>query len=226
MHGKKETIPVNDHELEKLVDRGYPVRRLIDHNQQGLTLLYFVREKQGGIGLVRNLIERQLQIGRVVKGLNFIWDEDNEIKEIVTLKKHAKEIVAANGAFIKANKKSMKKRSFLGEFIPKCNPYIPVWADNIEKTALQRKRRTEHHVRRLIGQWQQCATKVKNEDIQLFFQNRVQQVTKNDEALWGQVVHSIEIDQQLQTPPKVYGDEQAEKRQGHKRDAHEIKTTQ
>lgn len=64
--------PVNDSELSMLIDKEDPVRKLINNNLRGLTSLYFIREKQGNIGMVRTLIERQLRLGRIIKGLNFI----------------------------------------------------------------------------------------------------------------------------------------------------------
>lgn len=55
--------------------------------------------------MVRYLIERYLKLGRVIKGLNFIGDADNEITEILTLNKHVKAIISATDALITANKK-------------------------------------------------------------------------------------------------------------------------
>lgn len=74
---EQEWKPADDIELSLLVDRNDPVRKLIDHNLRCLTSLYFVREKKGNTGMVRTLLERQLKLGRVIKGLNFIGDDDN-----------------------------------------------------------------------------------------------------------------------------------------------------
>lgn len=76
---------MNDRELDLLVDKEDPVRQLVNHNVQGFKTLYFVIQKQGNIGMVRSFIERQLKIGRMMKGLNFTRDEDNEVTEILTL---------------------------------------------------------------------------------------------------------------------------------------------
>lgn len=56
------------------MDREYPVRKLINHNLQGLTTIYFVAEKEDNIGLVRSMTERQLKLERVIRELNFIGD--------------------------------------------------------------------------------------------------------------------------------------------------------
>lgn len=56
-----------------------PIRKLIDYNFSGFTILFFTRIRQGGISEVQGLIERQLQLWREVKGLNFIGDEENEV---------------------------------------------------------------------------------------------------------------------------------------------------
>lgn len=69
---------------------------------------------------------RQLKLGRVVKALNFIGDEDNEITEVVTLTKHANDFVATNDALLKTAGHNEKRRYILGPFLPNCNPYIPV----------------------------------------------------------------------------------------------------
>lgn len=65
-----------------------------------MTSIYFIREKQGNIGMVRSMIERQLKLGRVVRGLKFTEDEDNGVTEILTKAKHAQDIIAANKALL------------------------------------------------------------------------------------------------------------------------------
>lgn len=125
---EKDHLPVGDDELDQLVDRSDPVRRMTDHNLAGLKLLYFVREKQGNIGMVRNYIERrQLQLGRVIKGPNFIEYEKNEVTEVVALAKLEKATIVANEALIASHKKHKKKRNILGEQLPDVNPYLPRW---------------------------------------------------------------------------------------------------
>lgn len=49
---------MDDSKLRQLIDRNDPIRRMINYNLQGLTSIYFVREKQGVIGMVRSLLER------------------------------------------------------------------------------------------------------------------------------------------------------------------------
>lgn len=154
-----EWLPVEDDELKMLVDREDPVRKLINHNLQGLTSIYFTREKQGNIGMVRPLIERQLKLGRVVRGLNFKGDENNEVTEILTTAKHAQAIIAANETLIQANAKSKTRRNILGPNIQQCNQYRPIWSDLEKLSAHQIASRTAHHIRSLVNQWHQCAQK-------------------------------------------------------------------
>lgn len=89
---EQEWIPVADEELKTLVDREDPVRQLTNHNTLGLKTIYFTREKQVNIGLVRSMIKRQLKLGRVIRALNFVGDE------VLKTEKHEKAIIAANEA--------------------------------------------------------------------------------------------------------------------------------
>lgn len=122
-------MPVLDSELENLVDKNDPGRKLIDRNRSGFKTLYFIREKHGSIGLVRNNLELQLGLGRVVKGLNFLGDDDYEVTEIITLEKQAEAVVAASEALLQAKRKFKKRRNILGYHLPAdtvVNPYIPI----------------------------------------------------------------------------------------------------
>lgn len=211
---EQEWIPVNDDELKQLVDREDPVRRLINHNLQGLTTLYFVREKQGSIGMVRSLIERQLELGRVIKGLNFIGDDENEVTEIITTTKHGKAIIAANDNLLQMNAKKKVRRNILGPFIQECNPYSPIWTNLEEMSPQQRVSRTAHHIRKLVNQWYQCAIQSKNEDVQQYYREKLQRATTTDKPLWTGLVHSIEVDDSMQSAPKVYSDAQADQSAG------------
>lgn len=149
---EQDWIPVANCELEEPIDKEDPVRKLIKNNIYGFTTLYFTREKRGGIRKVRALIERQLQLGRVIKGLNFIGDEDKEVTEVVTLKKHATEIIATNDTLLARNLKNAMRRNILGRHLPDCNPYRPVWNALKEMTPQQQTSRTANHVRILTYQ--------------------------------------------------------------------------
>lgn len=125
--------------------------------------------------MVQPSIERQIQFGRVIKGLNFIGDAENEVKEILTLNKHAKAIVASsNDAQLRANQKNTKRRNVLGNFIPECNPYRPVC--NMEMNPQQRERRTVNHVQLLTYQWYQCATKARNDEIKALYLEKLRRI--------------------------------------------------
>lgn len=114
---------MDDIELDMLIDRKDPVQKLVNHDLDILTTIYFIRQKQGNIGMAQTLIERQLKIGRVIKGLNFPEEEDREVTEILTIAKHADAIIEANDAFIDATKKFSKPKNILDRHIPDCNPY-------------------------------------------------------------------------------------------------------
>lgn len=86
---------VADDEIKQLIDREDLTQQLIDQNLQGMKTLYFIREKRGGIDMVRSLTERQIQLGRVIKGPTFIGDADNVVTEIVKFTKHREAIIAA-----------------------------------------------------------------------------------------------------------------------------------
>lgn len=103
-----------------------------------MTSLYFIRENRGGIGTVHSLIERQLQLVRAIKGLNFIGDSDNTVTEIVTIQKHAAAIVKANDTLLRANEKSGKRRNILGRHLPECNPYRPIWDQDKDMSPQQK----------------------------------------------------------------------------------------
>lgn len=156
--------PVADDELNQLIDREDPIQQIIDHNLQGMTTLYFIREKKGGICMVRSLIECQIQLGWIIKGLNFIGDTDNVVTEIVTPTKHREEIIADNDKIIRANEKSGKRRNILGKHLPQCNPYRRIWDKEKDMKPQQKESRTGNHVRRLVSQWHQCAQKARNEN--------------------------------------------------------------
>lgn len=205
---------MDDRELNQLVDRNDPIRRLIDYNLQGLTALYFVREKQGKIGMVRSLLERQLRLGRIIKGLNFIDDEENEVTEIVLQAKHTNAFIAENETVRQKNLKNNTRKIILGEHIENCNPYVPVWSTHKEMSPQQRANRTAHHVRRLVNQWYQCAQKSKNETIQSYYQEKVRRVKSHDVHLWKNLVYNIDIEYYMQTAPTIFNDAQAEQYAG------------
>lgn len=181
---EKEREPVENAELELLVHREDHIRRLIDYNLSGFCILYFTRIRQGSISEVRGLLERQIQLGRVVKGLDFIGDEENEVTEVVTLAKNAK-------AFITANTKILQRRRIIGEYLQDHNPYHPKWDPSIKMTPQQRQTRTAGHIRKMVTQWQNCATKSKNEDIKRLYTERLEQVEGQDKEFWMHLVHNM-----------------------------------
>lgn len=62
-----------------------------------------------------------------------------------------------------------KRGNILGNDLPNCNPYRPVWAEDKEMSPDQRaSRRTVHHIKNLTEQWFKCATEERNEDIKAF----------------------------------------------------------
>lgn len=96
--------------------------------------------------MVRSLIERQLQLGWTIKGLNFMGGTNNVVTEIVTLKKHKKAILAANEKILQANEKSGKRRNILGKHLPQCNPYRPIWDKEKDMKPQQQESSTVNHV--------------------------------------------------------------------------------
>lgn len=77
--------------------------------------------------MVRTLIERQLKLARVIKRLNFIRDDDNEVTDILTTEIHSNAIIATNEKLRKTNSTNEKRSCILGEHITDCNPYRPRW---------------------------------------------------------------------------------------------------
>lgn len=153
--------------------------------------------------MVRSVIERQLKLGRVVSGLNFIGYEDNEVTEILTTAKHAQAIIAANNALIKSNAKNNTRRNILGPNLPMCNSYLPIWSNLETMTPQQQVNRTAHHIRRLVTQWHQCAQKYKIEEIKHYYSERIRQIKRHDMPLWKDLVQDIIVDDSLQAAPKV-----------------------
>lgn len=73
-----------------LLKRGTGESSLIDHHLQGLTLLYFKRDKEGSIGECRAEINEQVGRRHIVKSINFLGDSDNNITEVLVSSKFAR----------------------------------------------------------------------------------------------------------------------------------------
>lgn len=107
--------------------------------------------------MVRALIERQMKLGRVIRGLNCIGNEYIEATEIVTTAKDVIETITANEALAKANIKNKTRRNILGPHLSQCNPHWKVWEEQKEMTPQQQASRTVNILRKLTFRWYQCA---------------------------------------------------------------------
>lgn len=97
----------------------------------------------------------------------------------------------------------------LGVHIPECNPYRPRWEEFEEMTTEQQANRTENQIRKLTYQWYQCEKKARNEDIQQYYVERARHIKNQDVKLWKGLVHENEVDDAMDTEPKVHNAAQA-----------------
>lgn len=69
-----------------------------------------------------------------------------------------------------------------------------------------------NHIRRLVSQWQQCATKSKIAVVKEFYALRVNNAQAPDKPFWKHMVHKVVVDGTFQQLRKVYYEAKEERK--------------
>lgn len=181
--------------ISTLKRRGDNGNQLIEFHLKGLTLLYFERELQGNIRETREKINEQLNIKHVVKSINFLGDQDNNLTEVCVPARYAKWFSNLINSYCGGDR-------VLGEQYEECNPILPKW-DNIGLMPHDvQKQRLPQHVKHVMDQWFQCAKRSQSEAIREFYKRHLNEVAANRQ-LWCELVHEVKFDDTLIEFPKV-----------------------
>lgn len=112
----------------------------------------------------------------------------------------------------------LQSQSPSARYIFNHNPYVPICRNDKGWSDVLRQKREVNHVRRLVGQWQQCAEKSKVARMKELYEERLSCVQEVDKIFWEQIVYKIEVDITRQQQPKMYFNEEEERRlTAHKR---------